>query len=519
MSDDYYEVSEADPKLADLWSTYGWLPNEGEDKRFDAFCKLKGVSRTDLVRIGTRITPEGELAWLFPGGIKYRDLNTHERRTSKGATMNRLKIVGSSQPTQGVVVAEGETDAAALARACPNYTIAILPGAMNIQPEMIEQLAVFGPDHTFVALDADEAGDKGAAKIPGRRMRPPEPFKDWAEALSAGGVPEPLDPVCVATGPPAVLVVSHVRDFAAVNEVSAEPILGTTEDTVLAAGGMMMIYGKGGGGKTTLELDMAMHLAQGEDWLGIPVPKPVNVLVLENEGPRGMFRVKLRNKLSHWPHFTGNIYVSEEPWAEFTFASDVHRDALVNVILTHEIDVIMAGPVLRLGMSGGGTPDDVRLFEQLIQKVRSSIDRAVAVVLVHHENKATTVSGAWEGVPDTLVHVYSYGPGSTRVEWEKVRWGSSLHSQTWKLHWGDGMSFVPEVTPSDEDVDAEIREKIIEAVANQPGLMGREIEDAVGKRKERTNKIRDQLVKDGILEVKQHGVAKCYFLRSPANEF
>ena len=35
-----------------------------------------------------------------------------------------------------------------------------------------------------------------------------------------------------------------------------------------------MFYGDGGAGKTTLAIDLAFHLAAGEDWLGIPVRGP-----------------------------------------------------------------------------------------------------------------------------------------------------------------------------------------------------------------------------------------------------
>ncbi len=78
--------------------------------------------------------------------------------------------------------------------------------------------------------------------------------------------------------------------FAAVDEPSAEPLIGDDENTVLAAGGSATYYGDGGAGKTTLGLDQACHLCAGLDWLGLPVPYPVTVLWIENEGPRGVRR-------------------------------------------------------------------------------------------------------------------------------------------------------------------------------------------------------------------------------------
>ena len=46
-------------------------------------------------------------------------------------------------------------------------------------------------------------------------------------------------------------------------------------------------------GKTTWAIDGVVHLAAGAAWLGIPVPRPVRVLVIENEGPAELFREKL----------------------------------------------------------------------------------------------------------------------------------------------------------------------------------------------------------------------------------
>jgi hypothetical protein len=83
------------------------------------------------------------------------------------------------------------------------------------------------------------------------------------------------------------------------------------------------------------------------------------VLVIENEGPRGKFRVKLREKLAAWegPPIDDRIHVLEEPWPLFTFGAEAHRNALRNLIEEHGFDLVAAGPVQRLGIEGGGTPD------------------------------------------------------------------------------------------------------------------------------------------------------------------
>ena len=63
------------------------------------------------------------------------------------------------------------------------------------------------------------------------------------------------------------------------------------------------------------------------------------------------------------------------------------------------------------------------------------------MILVHHENRAGTVSGAWEGSGDTLLHVEARGNGYTSVHIQKARWSSVHHNTTLDLAWTDGEGF------------------------------------------------------------------------------
>lgn len=292
-----------------------------------------------------------------------------------------------------------------------------------------------------------------------------------------------------------------VDDFAAVDEASAEPLLGDAENTILSAGGTLVFYGKGGASKTTLEVDLLVHVAAGTAWLGLPVPRRCRVLLIENEGPRGKLRQKLRAKLAAWsgPDLDGHLLVLEEPWGRFSFAAEAHRDELVALVREHEVDVLAAGPVGRLGIAGGGTPDEVAAFVGLIEEVRARVERPLAAVLVHHDNKAGTVSGAWEGVPDTLVHVQASGNGATRVTWDKVRWGSTLHGIVWKLLWRPGEAFERDEAP--EVTDDEIREAILAVVGANPGCSWNmvETEAAVSGKTDRKREARDALLEEGKL--------------------
>jgi hypothetical protein len=131
----------------------------------------------------------------------------------------------------------------------------------------------------------------------------------------------------------------------------------------------------------------------------------------------------------------------EQPWGEITFAAGPGREALVEMIREHEVDLLIAGPVTRLGMDEAGTLQQVRDFTRLLDAVRAESGRRFATVLVHHESKSGAVSGAWEGAGDTLIHVEARGAGQTRLYVQKARWSSTHHGSTLNLAWTPGEGF------------------------------------------------------------------------------
>jgi hypothetical protein len=288
-----------------------------------------------------------------------------------------------------------------------------------------------------------------AADLDGRRGTQDFTLADLDQLQGKGPPPMP---------PPEQIRIVPVEEFAAVDEPGATALVGSEDAALIPEGSDVMIYGDGGAGKSTLAFDLAFHIAAGEAWLDIPIPRPARVLMVENEGPRPLLRKKLRRKLAAWAGtpVEDRIRVFEAPWHGFTFASEGWRDEISLKVIAWEIDVLIVGPLTRVGMTEAGTLQQVAQFAALIRDLRERCARPLVVILIHHESKSGAVSGAWEGSGDTLLHVQSAGNGHTVVFVQKARWDPERHGTTMKLAWTDGEGF------EREDVE---RDRLAEIVA------------------------------------------------------
>lgn len=288
-------------------------------------------------------------------------------------------------------------------------------------------------------------------------------------------------------------------DFVNVDEPGADALLGEPGNVVVPEGGDVMIYGDGGAGKTTLGIDLAFHLAAGDDWCGISVGRPVCVGIVENEGPRALFRQKLRRKRESWTGspVDGRLHVLDQPWSRFTFEVENHRAWLGHAATQLELDIVFLGPLTRVGMNEAGTLQETRDFSAYLADVRARAGRPLTFSLTHHENKGGQVSGAWEGAGDTLLHVQAQGNGRTRLVVQKARWASDWHGKGLQLVWTDGEGFALSDT-SESDTNA-IADAILAAVRATGGQSWNTIEKAVGGNAARAREVRNTLLQGGQL--------------------
>jgi hypothetical protein len=92
------------------------------------------------------------------------------------------------RPGHPLVAVEGELDAICLGEALGELAAVVTLGSASARPIPATLSPFLSAAPWYVSTDADAAGDKAADGWPARarRVRPPEPYKDWTEARADG---------------------------------------------------------------------------------------------------------------------------------------------------------------------------------------------------------------------------------------------------------------------------------------------------------------------------------------------
>jgi hypothetical protein len=223
------------------------------------------------------------------------------------------------------------------------------------------------------------------------------------------------------------------------------PLWGTETMNLIPEGGLCLLAGRPGVGKTTFALDLIVHLACGlpyppadyETNGNAPspwnVPRPLRVLVAEQEGPIEMFRAKLRKKLDAFPHDyrngEGGIWIETLDWGNFSFRDSDDHYRIQFRMLELGIDLFVGDPLGNLGLEGVGSPADTRDFVKLLRPLGLGSNRSF--LFLHHfrerverdEDELQRISGSWGGHLDTLITLMSTDDAAqNRLAYPKIRW-------------------------------------------------------------------------------------------------
>lgn len=274
-----------------------------------------------------------------------------------------------------------------------------------------------------------------------------EPKADLYDHLAAGkklGELRPLEGT-PASEPP--LLFMDAYEFVQQQEESPEPYWGTEDHKLLTEGCLALLAGRPGSGKTTFVLDLACHLAAGLPYPPAdpknerapepyPVPRPLRIALIENEGPRELFRDKLRAKLNIFGHDIrdrgGYLGVQVWRWGGFSFADDEAFERASRELEALDIDLVIGDPLMSLGTEGVGSPRDTTDFVARLKALGLGTHRAFLLLhhfrerVEHHEDELRKLSGAWGGHLDTLIALAATGsPDQARLAFAKLRWAKA----------------------------------------------------------------------------------------------
>lgn len=313
-------------------------------------------------------------------------------------------------------------------------------------PVRVNELAAIVPATSNAAHHARLVRDKGIQRAVLRELQPLM-AEAQAGALDLGSGMQALDRArqhLQLSAAEDVAVFREAYEFVDEQTESPPPLWGDETTTLIPAGGLVLVAGRPGVGKTTWTVDLACHLAAGLPYppacddsrapTPYPVARPLRVVLIENEGPIEMFRDKLGSKLERWPTpFTdvgGYLGVQVWRWGGFSFADPAAYARVAAELDDLQIDLVIGDPLAMLGMEGVGSPADTRDFVQLIRGL--GLGHGRAFLFLHHfrervernEDELARISGAWGGHLDTLLTLQPMGNiDELRMAYPKIRWG------------------------------------------------------------------------------------------------
>jgi hypothetical protein len=291
---------------------------------------------------------------------------------------------------------------------------------------IVERTPAFGNGSEPLRTVVSEAGSRGwEGEADGIGLTAPA----LKEAVSPRQIPsrESGSDLRAVSDAPSRPFAMPVAEFVAVERPHAEPLLADDDGRAVVARCSLTLCGAlGGHGKTTLFVDLALHLAAGIDYPPFTVPTAASILLIENEGPEELFAEKLAARLASFEHeLRARLDVCTFDWGSFSLADDEARQQLAAAIADKGYDLVFGDPLDSLGIEGVGSPEDTRGFMALMKQ--TGLHKTVAWWLNTHPRKEETkealneIAGAWGGKPDTVLLLRRLEDDRTQVRFPKLR--------------------------------------------------------------------------------------------------
>lgn len=322
--------------------------------------------------------------------------------------------IGPVPPQGTVYVAEGYATAASIYEATGKTTIVALnAGNMPVVAKWLR--GKLGPAQEIVIVgDNDESGtgqkaaEEAAHLCGGRAVIPPE-TGDANDYVNAGG-----DLKALLKGSSSWLTAAD--DFCA----KPAPLAWLVKKWI-QRGGLAMVFGDSGCGKTFVVLDWVLRIASDvDDWAGLKV-RHGGVVYLAGEGHYG-----LKARIAGWKQYHKvehlNAWVSSSDCELNTTEGLAKTISEIRSLETEDISVIVVDTLHRFLVGDENKAVDAKTMLDACSMLSRTFD--CSVILVHHTGANQDAKGrargstAWRGALDNQILVSSNGD---RIKLEQVK--------------------------------------------------------------------------------------------------
>jgi len=176
-----------------------------------------------------------------------------------------------------------------------------------------------------------------------------------------------------------------LREFLSKDIPERQCLLGT----LIAKNELTIISGPAKLGKSILSLNIALHLANGEGWLGFQVQKPCRTLIIQQEVSEEALRERLNKMVGSKTEGVAhdNLFLCSERGILLDSGEGLKK--VKSLIEEHHPDVVILDPMYTFHTRKENSAEDMAAFFRIIHELVKNY--GFALILVHHFGKPSLV--------------------------------------------------------------------------------------------------------------------------------
>ena len=286
-------------------------------------------------------------------------------------------------------------------------------------------------------------------------------------------------------------------------------------DGLISEGGFALLSGRPKVGKSTLARYLSLAVARGQPWLGRDTdPDGVPVLCLWLEDSLHGGRAAYRDLGSY----------GDDPQVFIVVDHGIPgNDSLATLRASIErtrARLAIVDPLVTF-MPVPDSNDYAKVYAALVPLRELARETECAILCVHHHRKGMTDepgsrvmgSTAFAAAVDTSIEINWEGPGNPRTVTTQQRYGEPIEERALAIE--DGIASVGG-TKAAAERDAVTR-RILEAIANNPGLGTRELRETVKGKSANVTRLLEDLEERGQIRREKDKRALRHYLAEPEN--